>query len=60
LSDPDMIEVLEAVNRGRALRGAPPIERLPSFYASPHEYDQAEEAAAPPTITEAARPPEGA
>jgi hypothetical protein len=56
----DMSDVLEAVNRGRALRGAQPLERLPSFYANPFDYDREEEAATPPPIREAAQPPEGA
>ena len=55
-----MSDVLKFVNKGRVLRGARPLERLPSFYANPFDYDRDEEAAAPPTTTEAARPPEGA
>ena len=46
-----MSDVLEAVNRGRALRGALPLEQLPSFYADPNDYDGAE-AASPQVITE--------
>jgi hypothetical protein len=34
-----MPDVLEAVNKGRALRGAPPLEELPSFYDDPYDYE---------------------
>jgi hypothetical protein len=37
--DGKMPDVLEAVNRGRALRGAPPLEKLPSFYDDPNDYE---------------------
>jgi hypothetical protein len=35
------LSTLEYVNLGRAKRGVPPLDKLPSFYDSPFDYPDA-------------------